>query len=120
MKRLVAALVFVVATSVSAFAQSFPVPSGWQNQRDSDMKLYSITPAGEFTGIYFNRAAGFACQYGPNNGAGERPLSHFQRRVEQRHCELQFQNRMERNAAGYNAEDDMGSDRTRNPTNLRH
>jgi hypothetical protein len=43
MKRLVTALVFFVATSVSAFAQSFPVPSGWQNQRGSDMKLYSIT-----------------------------------------------------------------------------
>lgn len=67
MKRLVTALVFVVATSVSAFAQSLPVPSGWQNQRGSDMKLYSITPTGDFTGVYFNRAAGFSCQYGPNN-----------------------------------------------------
>jgi hypothetical protein len=67
MKRLVTALVLVVAASVSAFAQGLPVPSGWQNQRGSDMKLYSITPTGDFTGIYFNRAAGFGCQYGPNN-----------------------------------------------------
>jgi hypothetical protein len=32
MKRLVTALVFVVATSVGAFAQSFPLPSGWQTR----------------------------------------------------------------------------------------
>jgi len=59
--------VFVVATSASAFAQSLPVPSGWQNQRGSDMKLYSTTPLGDSTGVYFNRAAGFSCQYGPTN-----------------------------------------------------
>jgi len=44
MKRLVTALVFIVATSVSAFAQGFPLPSGWQNQRGSDMDLYPAPP----------------------------------------------------------------------------
>jgi hypothetical protein len=35
MKRFVTALVFVVAASVSAFAQNLPLPSKWQNQRNS-------------------------------------------------------------------------------------
>jgi hypothetical protein len=67
MKRFVTALLFVFATSVSAFAQSLPIPSGWLNQRGSIMKLYAITPSGDFTGVYFNNAAGFQCQYGPTN-----------------------------------------------------
>ena len=68
MKRLVAALVLLVATSVSSFAQqNFPVPSGWVNQRTSIMKIYTINPSGNFTGVYFNNAAGFKCQYGPSN-----------------------------------------------------
>jgi hypothetical protein len=66
MKRLVTALAFVVATSASAFAQSFPLPSGWTNQRNSDMDLYPTSPP-NFTGNYFNHAAGFRCQNGPNN-----------------------------------------------------
>jgi hypothetical protein len=40
---------------------------GWLNQRGSIMKLYAITPSGDFTGVYFNNAAGFQCRYGPNN-----------------------------------------------------
>jgi hypothetical protein len=54
MKRFVTALLFIVATSVSAFAQNVPIPSGWLNQRGSIMKLYAITPSGDFTGVYFN------------------------------------------------------------------
>jgi len=67
MKRVVTALIFVVATSVSAFAQSLPVPSYWLNQRGSEMKLYTITPTGDFTGLYWNHAAGFKCQNTPIN-----------------------------------------------------
>ncbi|HEX8807951.1 MAG TPA: hypothetical protein VF760_03060, partial [Xanthobacteraceae bacterium] len=66
-KHFVTALLFVVATSVSAFAQGLPIPCGWLNQRGSIMKLYAITPSGAFTGVYFNNAAGFQCRYGPNN-----------------------------------------------------
>jgi hypothetical protein len=66
MKRLVTALAFVIATSVCAFAQSFPLPSGWQNQRKFDMDLYPASN-GNFTGNYFNHAAGFQCQNGPLN-----------------------------------------------------
>ena len=66
MKRLVTALAFVIATSVSAFAQGFPLPSGWQNQRGSDMDLYPASN-GNFTGHYFNHAPGFQCQNGPMN-----------------------------------------------------
>jgi len=97
MKRFVTALLFVFATSVSAFAQSLPIPSGWLNQRGSIMKLYAITPSGDFTGVYFNNAAGFQCRYGPNNPvpyngqwARERQFGHFQCRVEQWHSKLQF------------------------------
>jgi Avidin family len=64
MKRLVTALAFVIATSVSAFAESFPLPSGWQNQRGSDMDLY---PASNGNFNYFNHAPGFQCQNGPMN-----------------------------------------------------
>jgi len=39
MKGFVTALVFVVATSVGAFAQNLPLPSKWQNQRNSTMEL---------------------------------------------------------------------------------
>jgi hypothetical protein len=67
MKRFVTAFLFVVAASVGAFAQSLPIPSGWENQRTSIMKLYSISPSGDFSGVYFNNAAGFQCRYGPNN-----------------------------------------------------
>lgn len=65
MKRLITALAFVVAMSVSAFAQSFPLPS----ERGSDMDLYPAPPPpiGNFTGNYYNHAPGFQCQNGPNN-----------------------------------------------------
>jgi len=65
MKRLVTALVFVVVTSVSALAQSLPVPSYWTNQRGSEMKLYNLDSLGVFHGVYINHAQGFACQNTP-------------------------------------------------------
>jgi avidin family protein len=69
MKRLVTALVLIVATSVSAFAQSLPLPSAWQNELNSTMtlKLAKSRAAVNFTGGYYNRAVGFQCQYGPQN-----------------------------------------------------
>jgi Avidin family len=69
MKRLFAALLLVVATSVSAFAESLPVPSYWLNQRGSEMKLYAID-GDHFHGVFINHAAGFACQYTPYELAG--------------------------------------------------
>jgi hypothetical protein len=66
MKRLVTALVFVVVTSVSALAQSLPLPSAWQNDRTSTMTLSKSTAAVNFTGWYCNRAQGFGCQCGNN------------------------------------------------------
>lgn len=65
MKRLVTALLFVVASSVGVLAQSLPVPSYWLNQRGSEMKLYSINPQGMFNGVYINHASGFGCQGTP-------------------------------------------------------
>ena len=68
MKRFVTALVFVVATSVGAFAQNLPLPSKWQNQRNSTMelKLGKSPAAVNFTDLYCNRAEGFGCQCGNN------------------------------------------------------
>ena len=62
MKRLITALAFVVAMSVSAFAQSFPLPS----ERGSDMDLYPAPPPpiGNFTGNYYNHAPGFQVKTG--------------------------------------------------------
>jgi hypothetical protein len=65
MKRLVTALVIVIAASVGAIAQTFPVPSYWTNQRGSEMKIYWIDAQGMFRGVYINHAAGFACQGTP-------------------------------------------------------
>ena len=68
MKGFVTALVFVVATSVGAFAQNLPLPSKWQNQRNSTMelKLGKSPAAVNFTDLYCNRAEGFGCQCGNN------------------------------------------------------
>jgi hypothetical protein len=68
MKRLVTALLLVVATSVSAFAQGLPLPSSWQNDRTSTMtlRLSKSRAAVNFNGLYCNRAVGFGCQCGNN------------------------------------------------------
>lgn len=126
MKRLVTALAFVIATSVSAFAQGFPLPSGWQNQRGSDMDLYPASN-GNFTGHYFNHAPGFQCQNGPMNPVPYKITGHasgssviFNVVWNNGIVELQFSNRMDWNAAGPNAYDEMDSDRTRNQADPRH
>lgn len=126
MKRLVTALAFVIATSVSAFAQGFPLPSGWQNQRGSDMDLYPA-PNGNFTGHYFNHAPGFQCQNGPMNPVPYKITGYasgssviFNVVWNNGIVELQFSNRMDWNAAGPNAYDEMDSDRTRNQADPRH
>ena len=64
MKRLITALAFVVAMSVIAFAQSFPLPS--DDDSGSDMDLYPAPPPpiGNFTGNYFNHAPGFQVKTG--------------------------------------------------------
>ena len=62
MYRLVAALFLLTAATVSATAQSLPVPSYWLNQRGSEMKLYNIDAQGKFLGVFINHDAGFSCQ----------------------------------------------------------
>jgi hypothetical protein len=64
-RRFVAALLLVVTATVSASAQSLPVPSYWTNQRGSEMKLYNIDPQGNFDGVYINHAVGYSCQNMP-------------------------------------------------------
>jgi hypothetical protein len=65
MYRLITALFVLVAITVSASAQSLPVPSYWLNQRSSEMKLYNIDAQGRFLGVFINHAAGFSCQNTP-------------------------------------------------------
>ena len=65
------AQLLLVAATCCATAQSLPVPSYWQNQRGSQMSLYSMDAQGHFTGTYVNHAAGFACQNSPFAVAGQ-------------------------------------------------
>jgi len=55
-------LVALLAANATAFAQSLPPWSVWQNQRGSFMKIFAIDPQGNFSGLYINNAPGFACQ----------------------------------------------------------
>ena len=71
MRRLSAALFFVVIFASCAFAQDFPVPSHWTNQHGSDMLLYTIDSKGAFTGAFINRAPGFACDNVPYDLRGQ-------------------------------------------------
>ena len=69
MYRFVTAVLLLVIATVSASAQSLPLPSYWQNQRGSDLTINnSVTPCvGCFSGFFWNHAAGFQCQASPAN-----------------------------------------------------
>src|SRR5215469_12012843 len=69
MYRLIAAVLLFVTATVSASAQSLPIPSYWQNQRGSELNVIpAVTPClGCFGGFYWNHAAGFQCQASPAN-----------------------------------------------------
>ncbi len=69
MFRFIVGFLVFAGASVSAFAQSLPIPSYWLNQRGSEMKLYPVNPPspGSFTGVYLNHAAGFKIQSSPTN-----------------------------------------------------
>jgi hypothetical protein len=70
-RRLSAALLFIVASASCALAQSLPVPSHWTNPRGSDLLLYTIDGSGAFTGAFINRAPGFACDNVPYDVHGQ-------------------------------------------------
>lgn len=65
MYRLLAALSFLIAATLTASAHGLPVPSYWLNQRGSEMKLYQMDAGGTVRGVYINHAAGFQCQNTP-------------------------------------------------------
>jgi hypothetical protein len=71
MHRLAAALLLLAVTPVAAFAQALPVPSYWVNQRDSEMKLFSMDAKGAFKGEYIDHAAGFSCRNTPYDLTGQ-------------------------------------------------
>jgi len=70
-RRLSAALLFVVTFAPCALAQNLPVPSHWTSQHGSDLILYTIDGKGAFTGAYVNRAPGFACDNVPYDVRGQ-------------------------------------------------
>ena len=61
MRRLTAALLFVVSYASCASAQSLPVPSHWKDGSGSELLLYTIDAKGAFTGAFISHAPGFAC-----------------------------------------------------------
>jgi Avidin family len=68
MHRFVTAILLLVIATVTASAQSLPIPSYWQNQRYSEMSITGTGPCqGCFVGKYWNHAAGFKCQASPTN-----------------------------------------------------
>lgn len=72
MKRLLSAFVFLLGIHAYALAQSFPVPSLWQNQRGSTLQVNWVDPfSGFMQGTFINRAAGFQCRYTPYPALGD-------------------------------------------------
>jgi hypothetical protein len=62
MKARCVLLVMLSLASLTAMAQAIPVPSVWTNQRGSMLYLDAMTPNGQITGHYINRAQGTYCQ----------------------------------------------------------
>jgi hypothetical protein len=70
-RRLICGFALVVAAPFVAFAQGLPVPSGWENQRGSILKVVSSQPDGRFSGVFINYAPGYQCQGIPYDVAGK-------------------------------------------------
>jgi len=67
--RSVGALACVLLFVSTALAQSsqpgMTGPSAWMNERGSTLYIESVSPSGQLTGFYVNRAQGFNCQNTP-------------------------------------------------------
>jgi hypothetical protein len=61
MFRAVATLLFLVATTAGALAQSLPIPSRWTSQNYSYLEFDDKVAPQEFTGIYVDHEPNFAC-----------------------------------------------------------
>jgi hypothetical protein len=61
MSRAVAALLLLVTTTISAFAQTLPIPSRWTSQNYSYLEFDQMVSSAEFVGIYVDHDPNFAC-----------------------------------------------------------
>ncbi len=59
---LIAIFISLTLWSASAYAQSIPAGSVWQNQRGSLFQINTVSANGLLTGFYVNKAAGYQCQ----------------------------------------------------------
>ncbi len=70
MNRLITAFILMFVSIIDVSAQTLPIPSYWKTGRGAEMKLFSLSPDGTFTGIYISHAADFQCQNTPYDLVG--------------------------------------------------
>ena len=76
MIRMTTALLFTcLAWCGSALAQGMPVPSTWQNQRNSILTVTSAGPNGQFSGRFVNNAPDFPQCRGQPYAMNGQPIS---------------------------------------------
>src|SRR5215471_16506020 len=68
MRRTIAVFAFLLASVATASAQGL-APAVWQSQRGGVLKMLSIDPAGNFTGVFISSATG-PCPGVPYNVIG--------------------------------------------------
>jgi hypothetical protein len=78
MRRIIAAFFLLLASAATASAQGL-FPSVWQTQRGGVLKVLSVDPAGNFTGVFISSPTG-PCPGVPYNLVGRvrGPLVAFQ------------------------------------------
>jgi hypothetical protein len=68
MRRIISASLLILASAATASAQGLS-PSVWQSQRGGVLKMLSVDPAGNFTGVFISSATG-PCPGVPYNVVG--------------------------------------------------
>ena len=68
MSRIIAALVLLIASAVTSSAQGL-LPSVWRSERGALLKILSVDPAGNFTGVFISGPTG-SCPGVPYHLAG--------------------------------------------------
>ena len=68
MRRTIVAFAFLLASAATASAQGL-TPSVWQSQRGGLLKVLSVDPAGNFTGVFISSPTG-PCPGVPYNVVG--------------------------------------------------
>jgi hypothetical protein len=68
MRRIISASLLILASAATASAQGLS-PSAWQSQRGGVLKVLSVDPAGNFTGVFIGSPTG-PCPGVPYNLVG--------------------------------------------------